>query len=353
VIARTRTLPYLLCWALAQPTLTYAEPTSTTPTSSAAQLFDEARALMEQGEYTPACPKLEESQRLDPALGTLLHLGHCYEKSGQLAAAYRTFQDAADLAVQKKQADKPEPREQIARDRAEALAQNLSLIQIRPAGPVKDLTITLDGAPIDRAQWNRFFPIAFGKHVLRASAPGYEASEQAFEIGVPARRGIEVTALVRTAQAANPESVEAAADLLSPAPEEALAAAPADRPQSSSVQRIAGFVALGAGAAGLALGTVLGVMRTAKLTELSGDCDLDRGVCPVDPNDTATMQRVESLYSQAGSYAAGANLAWIVGGVVAAGGLVLVLTAPRDDAPAVTLGISPGGLSLTARTNAL
>ena len=49
--------------------------------------FAEARALMQKGRFDEACPKLEASLSLDPALGTLLNLGDCYEKVGKTASA--------------------------------------------------------------------------------------------------------------------------------------------------------------------------------------------------------------------------------------------------------------------------
>src|SRR3954468_2190760 len=66
--------------------------------AAAQALFEQARKLMADGKFPEACPKLAESQRLDPGAGTLLNLGHCYEKSGRTASAWVTFKDAAAAA---------------------------------------------------------------------------------------------------------------------------------------------------------------------------------------------------------------------------------------------------------------
>src|SRR5690348_18176828 len=73
----------------------HAQPKTGTPTPSQAdQLFDEGRALMAKQDFADACPKLEESQRLDPALGTLLNIGLCDEGLGKLATALAVWRDA-------------------------------------------------------------------------------------------------------------------------------------------------------------------------------------------------------------------------------------------------------------------
>ena len=56
-------------------------------------LFAEGRRLMAAGDYTAACPKLAESQALDPQADTALDLGICYEKASELA-----FKAAHELA---------------------------------------------------------------------------------------------------------------------------------------------------------------------------------------------------------------------------------------------------------------
>jgi hypothetical protein len=59
----------------------------------AASLFAEGRRLLATEDYAAACPKLAESQALDPAPDTAFDLGVCYQKASQLA-----FKAAHDLA---------------------------------------------------------------------------------------------------------------------------------------------------------------------------------------------------------------------------------------------------------------
>src|SRR5947207_15862051 len=79
--------------ATAEPGAT-AEPDSSAPSAEA--LFREGRDAVKMGEYEIACPKFEESQRLDPANGTLLNLALCEEGWGHLADARRHFRQVLE-----------------------------------------------------------------------------------------------------------------------------------------------------------------------------------------------------------------------------------------------------------------
>ena len=66
-------------------------------TTHADETFHAGRTLMDSGKLAEACPKFEESQRADPAAGTLLALAYCQELSGLLASAHGSYLAAADL----------------------------------------------------------------------------------------------------------------------------------------------------------------------------------------------------------------------------------------------------------------
>lgn len=99
---------------VSEPARSNASPT---PAATAEALFEQGRALMAQGNFAAACPKLEESLRLDPGLGTLLNLAMCEEKAGRKDLACRYYMDAARMAQQQGQS----AREQVAQQRFQSL----------------------------------------------------------------------------------------------------------------------------------------------------------------------------------------------------------------------------------------
>ena len=159
VIAATSLAPNL-SWAGAQEQ------------AAAEALFQDARQLMKDGKFAEACPKLIDSNKLDPAVGTLLYLGECYEKNGQTASAWATFQAAAEAA---KKAGQPE-RASVASDRANALLGKLSKITITvaAAADLTGLEVKRDGTDVGPATWGVGVPVDPGEHVIIAKAPGRE-----------------------------------------------------------------------------------------------------------------------------------------------------------------------------------
>ena len=149
--------------------------------------FQEAKALMEQGNYAAACPKLVESQRLDPAVGTLLYLGECYDGNGQTATAWATFLAAADAAHS---ANQPE-RERTARERANALLARVSklTITVAPEARVPGLEVKLDGTALGAASWGVATALDPGEHLIEASAPDRKPWSSRVRVGPGGTQG--------------------------------------------------------------------------------------------------------------------------------------------------------------------
>jgi len=89
-------------------------------------LFDEGFDLMETGRFAEACPKLEESQRLDPGMGTQFRLAECYEHTRRPASAWSTYVQVLQAARRAGMAD----REALAMARVQSLEPTLPRIQI-------------------------------------------------------------------------------------------------------------------------------------------------------------------------------------------------------------------------------
>src|SRR5580698_3805183 len=103
---RAKAIVVLLFTLAGSARLASADPDSE---RRADKLFNDAKDLVLAGKYAEACPKLAESQRLDPALGTEFNLADCDEHVGRTATAWRLFVDvehAARAAGKKEREDK-------------------------------------------------------------------------------------------------------------------------------------------------------------------------------------------------------------------------------------------------------
>jgi hypothetical protein len=144
-------------------------------------LYRQARDLMAAGNYAEACPKFAESQRLDPATGTLLNLAACHEKQGKLATAWLEYSDALVAARR----DAREDRVAYARDHVQELEPKLSRLTLSLAAGADDptLEIELDGANVGRGAIGAPTPVDPGPHTVRVSAAGKKPWTAKVELG--------------------------------------------------------------------------------------------------------------------------------------------------------------------------
>lgn len=148
--------------ALAQPVGAQAEV-----------LFRQGRDLLAAGNVVEACSAFEESQKLEPAVTTLLNLAGCREKLGQIATAWGLFLDAARQTRSSADAANQQLHD-VAQARAHKLELRVSRLTINV--PLKS---QLDGLEIVRGRervatglWNRALPVDGGTYSITARAPG-------------------------------------------------------------------------------------------------------------------------------------------------------------------------------------
>ncbi|WP_437729688.1 hypothetical protein [Sorangium sp. So ce1335] len=297
-------------------------------TAAAQALFDAARQLMAQGKHADACPKLEESQRLDPGIGTQFNLAVCYEQVGRTASAWSTFLDVAGAARAAGQAE----REKVARQRATALEPRLIRLTITaPADAPADLQVKRDGAVVGRAQWGIPVPVDPGKHTIEASAAGR----------APFAKTVELTrAGAAEAVAIPPLAAGAPARAAAPPASGAAPATGGAAPPASGPARPAGGAALApvAGPAPVPAAPARpqmrrrskGMMVTGIVLTSIGAVALIGGGLAFASADSGDPVEDEFGYLDEGESAADAGAALVVGGLIFAGvGIPLAIIGGR------------------------
>jgi hypothetical protein len=230
----------------------HAADASASDQAAAQGLFEDAKKLTADGKYEEACPKFEESLRLDPAPGTQFNLGDCFEHVGRTASAWALFLNVASIAKSAGMAD----REKIARDRAAVLEPKLLKLTIVVPSPPAGGEIKRDGVVVGRGQWGSGVAVDPGAHVVSASAPGKKPWEK--KVDVASSITVEVPVLADAAATPVP---------LAEHPE---GSTPSDNP--GSTQRTLAIVAAGVGVVGLGVGTVFGLKDSSKLSDAESHC---------------------------------------------------------------------------------
>lgn len=135
----------------------------------ARQLFDEATALREAGQYADAAIRLEQAIAIKETPGLQYHAGYCEAKQGHYRKAIEHYERAAELL--RAGASAPDVAALLARAHESALEHvaHLSVVLSRHLSTAK---VTLDDGP-ERALDEREILVDPGKHHIFVTAPGY------------------------------------------------------------------------------------------------------------------------------------------------------------------------------------
>lgn len=147
-----------------------AVKTAHAQTSEADALFAQGRDLLEKGNYKEACTKLQQSEELAPAIGTLLNLGYCWEQVGRFRSAMEAYSEAQILSQKTGDAK----RTAFARERFEAVSPKVMKLVVKVTDPsTADLEIKRNEIVIPKTDWSQPIPVDPDDFVVTASAPGY------------------------------------------------------------------------------------------------------------------------------------------------------------------------------------
>ncbi|HVY48330.1 MAG TPA: hypothetical protein VHB21_20725, partial [Minicystis sp.] len=247
----------------------------------------------------------------------LLGLAHAQAGMGKLVEATSTYRRIVNEGVP--------PHSPLAWAKAFDAAR-AELVALKPRLPslLIDVTgapspeVTVDGAVVNAGD---AVPADPGPRVVKATAEGFAPAQ--------------TTAIAR-------EGATTAVSLhLQALPRAPAAEAPPPAPPKTPALRVAGFVTIGVGVAGLGLGGVTGALAIAKHGDLAKQCP--GGAC----TSASTAGEISS-YHTVGTLS---TIGFIAGGALAATGVVLVLVAPKPK-PAgadVSVAIGASGLAVAGR----
>lgn len=304
--------------------------------AAAEALFDEGKRLREAKRYSEACPKFADSQRLDPAVGTLLNLALCYKENGQTASAWSTYREAAAQAAAAKQSD----REELARSEAAALETKLTrlVIEVSPeVAKISGVEVKRDGAPVPQGLWGVAAPVDPGLRSIDVTAPGkkpYHVDAKAEGAGATAK--VVISALEDDPNAGAVAPVAAGVPTTTPPQGESPPQGTDQGPKAGQTQRIIGLVAGGVGVVSLVVGGVFTLKSKSENDQALDICADEDDPCTQDDVDDHERFVKEAEASQLNSYV------WY--GIGAAGivtGAVLILTAPSGEQKTAGVRVTP------------
>jgi hypothetical protein len=209
--------------------------------------------------------------------------------------------------------------------------------------------VSMDGEPIANRLDGTPLPIDPGLHKFIFEAAGEGPVEQSFVIGQGQRDRRETIAFAAAGASFSPTPQSA------PSPSSSAGGLSSPPPPSSpgKGQRLAGIVVGVAGVVGLGLGGVFGGIASSDWSNAKKFCTAMTPLCTTSTSSTGYQDE-----RSATTMATLSTAAFISGGVLAAGGVVLFLTAPKgssSDAPASARGVElvpaggPEGAGLTVR----
>lgn len=291
-----------------------------------------ARALSAEGheaydrkDYAVAADRFARADGLLHAPTLALGLARAQAGLGKLVAAQETYRRIVREGVAK---GAPKPFFKALEDagkEAAALEPRVPFLLLRVEG-APSATVTVDDVEVPALALGVKRATDPGAHVIRASAEGFLPAEA--RVTLAEGRAETVTLTLRPAPVVAP-----------PPPVVGAASAP----PRGGAQRTAGIAVMGVGAAGLALGAVMGGMALGKHGALAQACTLPDGRCPTTAKGDLDAYNTFGLVSTTG---------FVAGGAAAVAGLIVLLTAPKAKPPgqgAITPILGAGYLGAQGR----
>ncbi|MBI5537272.1 MAG: hypothetical protein HY898_31410 [Deltaproteobacteria bacterium] len=305
--------------AFALPALLWSGPALAQDTVVAEALFNQGLAQLDSGDFASACPKLQESYRLDPKPGALFALADCNARWGKVASAVAHYQDYLGMVMRLSAPQQARHRDRVAKARAEIAAIKPSVPELElvlPNAAPPGTVVKRDGVELGPAALGTSLPVDPGRHEITTQAPGGKVVSTWVEIALRDKKTLVLVVA--------PPPAPPAAPARSASP-------PAySQPGSSGAWTTAAWIAGGVGALGVLAGSVTGLLVFGKKDTIDANC-----------TGLACNARGKSAADSAQDLALVSTVGMSIGALGAGTALCLVLLRPRASRPAEALGWQP------------
>jgi hypothetical protein len=322
---RSAVLPLALALSLGIVVAPEARAQSDGDRATARALGQEGQQALDAKDYPTAEDRFRRADKMVHAPTLMLGLGRALAAEGKFVEAQESYNRIIREGLPPGAPDVFKHALDDAKREVETVAPKVAAVTITvkaaAGSDIPDPQVVLDEHPVNSASLGVRRAIDPGAHVLRASADGYKPGELKFTVPeggsfmAPLSLEKDLTAPVAAATpAVAPASPAPAADM-------------SEHP--SSTRKMLPWIGFGVGAAGLVLGGVTGILAISKHSTLSDECK--GGCAPGQPQSDLSAYHTMGTLSTVG---------FIVAGVGAAAGVVLLVTEPKS-APTTGLQVSP------------
>lgn len=296
--------------------------------AEATAAFQHGQQLEKEGKTADACAAFELSMKLDAQRGTQYNLALCYLQLGRTASAWAELNELANI-------DTNAARRDDAAKRARELKPKLTNVVVVLAEH-EPLVITRDGLDIT-ALVGTPAPVDPGMHHYVAHAPGHR--DWASDVNV-AGEGATITVTVPKLDAIEAAPVKRH-EPVPPVREAVHAEVEPENPGHG--RRVAGIVTGAVGISGIAVGAFYGFRAMSHGDDARRLCGGNLDACT---GDQVAAQKALDAGRDAARIS---NVGFIAGGVLAAAGVVLYVTAPQGVAVTPVAGSSELGMAIAGR----
>jgi hypothetical protein len=300
---------------------TYAAGPSDSARGAARRLGGEGLEAYDKGDFEVALDKLNRAYEVVKIPSVGLWSARAMVKRGLLVQASERYLEISRVAIDKADKTQVNAQNDAVRERNDLLPRVPQLTIAAPGMDPETSEVTLDGERIAPALLGVASPVNPGEHRVLLKVNG-EESWEIVTLRESESRKINLHLPSDTSAAPAPLPDASGTSAQSPTAKVIPTSLPPPSPEPRGrTQRSIGWVTLAVGGAGIATGTVAGLLALSRKSNMVGEGCTSEGHCYTDQEPDLNRYNLMRSVSTVG---------FIVGGVGLAAGATLLFTAPRE-----------------------